>query len=343
MHRTTASKGALLLGLLCSLVCSTMMADAAPVASVAATVGAGQPTAGTEPVVQLPRARRGSIEFIQHANKHCYGQTMPASQGDVPIYPSLDAAEMACAVRSNCFGVQRGAFAFYLCDARKITSSAKLTPAWDSSSSVYEKPASIAGEFVETSYGAAANDWHFVTVTSTTSATQRVYQWVNRAGVAWTLTRDRDDRGLFHVGASCPYYAQGYTTARATFDSRTGAVAALQGPGNGVYLLRGTVPAHDPALCPHGLTSATCWGDSAYQMCPLDRQGAYHKVMARRGSQEAMHAVFARLTVTGLGCTKALPADQYFLCPQWKSHCAKSSPSHSWMGFNCATTCWNAF
>ena len=76
MHRTTAGKGAMLLGLLCSLVCSAMVADAAPVASVAAAVGASQLTTGTEPVVQLPRARRGSEEFTQHAKKHCYSQRL---------------------------------------------------------------------------------------------------------------------------------------------------------------------------------------------------------------------------------------------------------------------------
>ena len=103
MHRTTAGKGAMLLGLLCNLVCSAMVADAAPVASVAAAVGASQLTAGTEPVAQLPRARRGSEDFTQHAKKHCYNQRL--APHNRYSYPSLTAAKAACAANSNCFGV----------------------------------------------------------------------------------------------------------------------------------------------------------------------------------------------------------------------------------------------
>ena len=138
MHRTTAGKGAMLLGLLCNLVCNVMVADAAPVASVAAAVGASQLTTGTEPVAQLPRARRGSEEFTQHAKKHCYSQRLAPQTR----YSSLPTAKAACAANSNCFGVYDNGCrqsSIYLCDAQKITSSAKLTAS--SSSCVFEKVA----------------------------------------------------------------------------------------------------------------------------------------------------------------------------------------------------------
>ena len=41
-----------------------------------------------------------------------------------------------------------------------------------------------------------------------------------------------------------------------------------------------------PVICPHNATSPdTCWANGAWQMCPVDRQGAYDKVMAKRGDQ----------------------------------------------------------
>ena len=44
--------------------------------------------------------------------------------------------------------------------------------------------------------------------------------------------------------------------------------------------------ASDPVNCPHSEThSDTCWANSAWRMCPVDRQGAYEKVMAKRGGQ----------------------------------------------------------
>jgi len=49
----------------------------------------------------------------------------------------------------------------------------------------------------------------------------------------------------------------------------------------------------------------TCWGNTAYQVCPADRSGAYHAVMKHRGNQKAMHDAYVRLTATGVGCTIA--------------------------------------
>jgi len=49
----------------------------------------------------------------------------------------------------------------------------------------------------------------------------------------------------------------------------------------------------------------TCWGNTAYQVCPVDRSGAYHAVMKHRGNQKAMYDAYVRLTATGVGCTIA--------------------------------------
>ena len=45
------------------------------------------------------------------------------------------------------------------------------------------------------------------------------------------------------------------------------------------------------------------WGDSAYQKCGVDRQGAYDYVMAQKGfGMRAMHAAYNTLLEGGIGC-----------------------------------------
>ena len=68
----------------------------------------------------------------------------------------------------------------------------------------------------------------------------------------------------------------------------------------------------DCARAPHGQTNLrTCWGDSAYQMCPLNRQGAYDLVQAavsKDGDQAKAYAVYHKLQTDGVAdgviCTK---------------------------------------
>lgn len=71
-----------------------------------------------------------------------------------------------------------------------------------------------------------------------------------------------------------------------------------------------TVPttAFDPTNCPHGEASwGTCWGDSAYQMCPKNRQAAYEAVIEnKQGDDKAMHAAYMKLMRSGkFGCSGA--------------------------------------
>ena len=72
----------------------------------------------------------------KHVKKHCYNQRLGTAK-----YASWAIAKAACAANSNCFGVYDAGCrksSIYLCDSRKITSSAKLSNS--GSSCVFEKP-----------------------------------------------------------------------------------------------------------------------------------------------------------------------------------------------------------
>ena len=75
------------------------------------------------------------------------------------------------------------------------------------------------------------NDWHYVNITVVDETTLK---WTNRANVSWTL-KLTDDKNLLEVGADCPYYSKGYTSAQVEWDAY-GNVKHIQGPGNGIYL-----------------------------------------------------------------------------------------------------------
>jgi len=63
--------------------------------------------------------------------------------------------------------------------------------------------------------------------------------------------------------------------------------------------------ASDAENCPHNKqVPATCWADSAYQKCPIDRQGAYDAVMDQKGDPREMHAVYLKLITDKAGCTE---------------------------------------
>ena len=72
----------------------------------------------------------------KHVKKHCYHQRLGTTK-----YASWAIAKAACAANSNCFGVYDNGCrksSIYLCDSRKITSSAKLSKS--GSSCVFENP-----------------------------------------------------------------------------------------------------------------------------------------------------------------------------------------------------------
>ena len=75
-------------------------------------------------------------------------------------------------------------------------------------------------------------------------------------------------------------------------------------------------PDSDCANAPHGKKNLrTCWGDSAYQICPMDRQGAYdlvQKAVSKDGDQAKAYAVYQTLSMYdgsagGVTCTKKAP------------------------------------
>jgi len=69
---------------------------------------------------------------------------------------------------------------------------------------------------------------------------------------------------------------------------------------------------HDCVNAPHGQQNLhTCWGDSAYQICPENRQGAYdlvQKAVSKDGGQAESYAVYQKLladgSAGGVTCTK---------------------------------------
>jgi len=199
----------------------------------------------------------------------------------------------------------------------------------------------IAGPFHNTHYtGVRRNDWHVGSVTAaTTTGAATVFRWENKAGKSWLLTKDQHDHTLFHLGPDCPYYSGGRRSIVAVLGAG-GKLTGLQFDAGSSSEYYAVTEAHNPVNCPHSAMHAdTCWGNSAYQMCPIDRQGAYMKVMAKRGDQSAMHTVFQTLTTAGFGCTKSAPADKFAQCPYWKqAHCTQG-PWRFWMAANCATTC----
>ena len=80
-----------------------------------------------------------------------------------------------------------------------------------------------------------------------------------------------------------------------------------------------------PSNCPiypYANYPDTCWGNTAYQVCPADRSGAWHAVMKHRGNQKAMHDAYLRLTATGVGCTIAKT-------PEYDHHPKKCVSGHN--------------
>jgi len=73
------------------------------------------------------------------------------------------------------------------------------------------------------------NDWHYVSI-SRISDTR--FEWVNRAGVRWTLTAT-PERTKLAVGPECPYFNAGYNTATVVWAGD--GVLGIHGPNNQLY------------------------------------------------------------------------------------------------------------
>ena len=58
------------------------------------------------------------------------------------------------------------------------------------------------------------------------------FQWTNKAGVKWTLTKT-DSPDKLTVGEDCPYFNSGYTEADLKFVD--GKVVAIAGPWGEIY------------------------------------------------------------------------------------------------------------
>ena len=90
---------------------------------------------------------------------------------------------------------------------------------------------SIVGDFIINGYENNKNDWHFVKVT-VLDKEAGTFQWTNKAGVKWTLTKT-DSPNKLKVGEDCPYHSSGYTEAELRFAD--GKVVAIAGPWNEIY------------------------------------------------------------------------------------------------------------
>jgi len=62
--------------------------------------------------------------------------------------------------------------------------------------------------------------------------------------------------------------------------------------------------AWDPSNCPYNAGGWACWGDSAFQECPIDRQGVYDKITKFLPDHKAMYEKYLELKAAEFGCTK---------------------------------------
>lgn len=95
-------------------------------------------------------------------------------------------------------------------------------------------PPTISGNYFNAKYRGRANDWHYVTVREVVRG--KVFEWKNRAGVSWALTRSETNAKKFMVGRSCPYYNI-YKTTTVEMKKVNGenVVISIVGPHNEVY------------------------------------------------------------------------------------------------------------
>jgi hypothetical protein len=98
-----------------------------------------------------------------------------------------------------------------------------------------------------------------------------------------------------NVAELCPVTCSAATEAPTT-------VAATEAPPTTVIF------PYDAVNCPfNARVPATCWGNSAYQICSADRQGAYDAVMRFQGSMEEMYLAYQRL-ITSSSCRPTVAA-----------------------------------
>ena len=102
----------------------------------------------------------------------------------------------------------------------------------------------IVGDFIINGYENNKNDWHFVKI-SVLDKEAGTFQWTNKAGVKWTLTKT-DSPNKLTVGEDCPYYSSGYTEAELKFAE--GKVVAIAGPWNEIYTKQKAVEAVKAAV-----------------------------------------------------------------------------------------------
>ena len=73
-------------------------------------------------------------------------------------------------------------------------------------------------------------NYHFVEITK---KSEGHYEWKNNDAVKWSLTHRMGEGNLVQVGQDCPYFEDGYTTAKF---NKTG----ILGPMNEFYTYQGT-------------------------------------------------------------------------------------------------------
>ena len=113
----------------------------------------------------------------------------------------------------------------------KYGNSGKSAPEEEKPKPEATKRPDITGEYIVDGYKNNKNDWHFVTVTKTSSG----YVWKNKANRSWTLKWKAGSSKELDVGKECPYYNRGYKVANIRQDS-SGNVTGIQGPGGEWYL-----------------------------------------------------------------------------------------------------------
>jgi len=92
----------------------------------------------------------------------------------------------------------------------------------------------ITGSYIVDGYENNKNDWHYVDITET-DAENGVYQWKNKAGITWTLTKKAGSDDKYKVGTDCPYHEMANYKEARLIKGDDGRVKWITGPWGELY------------------------------------------------------------------------------------------------------------
>ena len=96
----------------------------------------------------------------------------------------------------------------------------------------------LVGRYENLNYaGDEKTDQHHVTIKKSGSNT---YEWKNKAGVSWTLTKDEERSLILLVGQECPHYDEGHKEA--IIRLKPGSDYGIYGPDGSLWTKVSSIP-----------------------------------------------------------------------------------------------------